>query len=375
MIQLGEIIENSEGEGYPGIHDMEIYCEYVYLISQNINQTEQCIKLLDNLNEIFDRIKARIQEIKVKVEVVFFPYNAAMWDCLESIWIAADGDPNVEAFVIPIPYYEKKSDGQNISEKYDGDRFPPYVPIVDYRTYHLEEHQPDIAYIHNPFDKFNLVTQVHPDYYSKELKKYVSKLVYVPYFITYDSVFVTHRDLPAYYYVDYIVVQNEKMIDSFAPTISREKFITVGNPIADRIINLDRNKPEIPEAWKSMLPNGKDFGFKKVIMYNTSLSMLMKERENFLDKIEYVLNAFHEINDVIMIWRPHPLMHSTLQTLGSKIYQRYLDIEHMFIHEKIGILDKTPDVGIAVALCDAYIGEEASSLIICLGLQVNQGFI
>lgn len=368
MIRIGEIIEKSEGEDCPCIHDMETYCEYVFMISLSIDHEEDCRELQLKLRDIFEKIINQIQNIVLKKEIVFFPYNASMWDSLESIWIAADKDPDVEAFVIPIPYYEKNSQGEVVVEKYDGKKFPPYVPIINYRIYNLAEHQPDIAYIHNPFDKFNIVTSVHLDYYSNELKKNISKVVYVPYFFTEGPVYYTHRDLPSYYHVDNIVVQCEMMIDSFAPTIKREKFLPIGNPIADRIINLDKNKPDIPIDWKPMLPNGIDFGGKKVVMFNTSLTMMMKERENFLEKIEYVIHIFREINDVIMVWRPHPLMHVSLQTIGNEFYQKFLNIERTFLEERIGVLDKTADVGIAVALCDAYVGEAASSVIHMFGV-------
>ncbi len=368
MIRIGEAVELSMGADYSGIHAMEQYCEMVYLLSQSLEDQEQSLSYLESLSELFHSIKSNVSSIPIKKEIVFLPYNAAMWDCLESIWIAASRDPEFVVSVIPIPYYEKNNQGQVIAEKYDGEKFPPYVPIVDYHSYSLEEHQPEIAYIHNPFDRFNNVTTVHPDYYSNELKKHIQKLVYVPYFVTEDAVFVTHRELPSYYYVDHIVVQCETMIDSFAPTIKRDIFIPVGSPIADRIINLDLNKPEIPDSWKTMLPNGTDFGGKKVVMFNTSLSMLMREREKFLDKIEYVIQMFRKIEDLFMVWRPHPLIYSTLQNMGSEIRNRYISIENQFLEDRIGILDKTPDVGIAVALCDAYIGENSSSLINMFGI-------
>jgi hypothetical protein len=368
MIRIGESVELSEGVEYPGIHDMEHYCELVYRISQSLEMQEQSMSYMEKLLELFYKVELEIQSVCIKKEIVFLPYNAAMWDCLESIWIAASQDPKFVVSVIPIPYYEKNSQGQVVAEKYDGGKFPPYVPIVDYSSYSLEEHQPEIAYIHNPFDSYNNITTVHPDYYSKELKKYVKRLVYVPYFVTEDAVFVTHRELPAYYYVDNIVVQCEKMMGSFASTIKSDKFIPVGSPIADRIINLDLHKPDIPDSWKAMLPNGDDFGGKKVVMFNTSLSMMMREREKFLDKIEYVIRMFRRVEDVILVWRPHPLMHSTLQNMGIDLYNRFLAIESMFVQERLGILDKTTDVGIAVALCDAYVGEDSSAIIHMFGI-------
>lgn len=363
MIKIGEVTEKSEGENHAVIRHMEVYCETVYIISQNLEKSDECTQFLCQLETVFAKINEQIHEIPLEKEIVFFPYNAAMWDSLESIWMAAVKDPEVKAFVVPIPYYEKENHGQDFVEKYDGDRFPPYVPVMDYRNYNVQEHRPDIAYIHNPFDQFNTVTSVHPDYYSHELKKYVTKLVYVPYFLTNSAVYYTHRELPSYYHVDYIVVQCDKMIESFSPNIPREKFIPVGSPIVDRIINLNRNKPDIPDGWKEMLPNGRDFAGKKTVMFNTSISTMMTERENFLDKIESIFQIVREVKDVILIWRPHPLIHSTLKSINEELYQRYLSIERKFQEERLGILDKTADVGVAVALSDAYVGETGSSLI------------
>ncbi len=50
-------------------------------------------------------------------------------------------------------------------------------------AYRFEERRPDEIYIHNGYDNWNLVTSVHPRFYSENLKQYTDKLVYIPYFI------------------------------------------------------------------------------------------------------------------------------------------------------------------------------------------------
>ena len=45
--------------------------------------------------------------VETKVEVVFFPYKASMWDCMESVWRLLKEDSAFECHVVPIPYYEK----------------------------------------------------------------------------------------------------------------------------------------------------------------------------------------------------------------------------------------------------------------------------
>ena len=121
-------------------------------------------------------------DIKVRKEVVFLPYKASMWDALESIWDAACKDPDCDAYVVPIPYYDKNQDGSFGQMHYEGELYPDYVPIVRYDKFNLAEHQPDMIFIHNPYDESNYVTSVHPFFYSVNLKRYTDCLVYVPYF-------------------------------------------------------------------------------------------------------------------------------------------------------------------------------------------------
>ena len=107
-----------------------------------------------------------------KKEVVFLPYKASMWDSLESVWQAAEEDGQCDAYVIPIPYYDKNPDGSLGEMHYEGEEYPEYVPIVSWKEYDISEHYPDVIYIHNPYDNWNYVTTVHPDFYASKLCQY-----------------------------------------------------------------------------------------------------------------------------------------------------------------------------------------------------------
>lgn len=106
-----------------------------------------------------------------------------MWDSLESVWMAAKADENCDAYVIPIPYYNKNPDGSFREMYYEGDQYPDYVPIVRYDNYDFAIHKPDIIYIHNPYDQYNYVTSIHPFFFSENLKRFTQNLIYIPYFI------------------------------------------------------------------------------------------------------------------------------------------------------------------------------------------------
>ncbi len=201
-IQIGTMIEESEGEGFVTVGMLEEYCELAYQIHEGL-QTEMANQELANvrnpqhglgtvssrkLQKVLQKHLIRIEnsvknDILVRTEAVFLPYKASMWDSLESVWMAANEDPDCDAYVIPIPYYDKNPDG-TFGKMYDESAmYPDYVPVVNYNEYDFAARQPDMIFIHNPYDDANYVTSVHPFFYSENLKKYTDRLVYIPYFI------------------------------------------------------------------------------------------------------------------------------------------------------------------------------------------------
>ena len=137
-IKLGEIIESVEGEDFVTISIIEDYCEVVYQFYEKISQNQpvhanQAYKALKkSMIRMENSVKYDIPERK---EVVFLPYKASMWDSMESVWKAADEDPDCDAYVIPIPYFDRNSDGSFKELHYEGDQYPAYVPITHYDDY------------------------------------------------------------------------------------------------------------------------------------------------------------------------------------------------------------------------------------------------
>lgn len=364
-VAIGEKIETAEPSAKL-IGLLEAYCELLWKMTQEEGVEEKLV-LLEEAWGILGEVREGVSELPARMAIVFMPYKASMWDCMESVWKAACEDPDWEPFVVPIPYMDLK-DGEVIANHYEGADFPPEVPVLFYQDFPLAELRPEAIYIHNPFDDYNIVTRVLPQFYSSELKKVTDRLIYCPYYVTGEGVFVTHRDMPSYQNMDFIVTQCEKMIDSYSSRIPREKFLPFGSPIADRILSMENEKPAIPAAWLEQLNNGKDFGDDRVVMLNTSISLFMKQRERFLDKIEYIIDLTKQIKGITLVWRPHPLLHATARTMGEEYAARLASLEEKFMREKVGVLDHTLDVGVTVALCDAYLGETASSMIHMFGI-------
>ena len=357
-IYVARAIEDSEGKGIDVVKLLEDYSESALRTSEKIEANSATLGDTDNgLSEIIRKAKDSLQSIPVRYEAVFMPYNPAMWDSLESIWMAADKDPEWEVYVVPIPYYDKNEDGSLGDIHYKPEEYPSYVPITDYREFDLEGHHPDALYIHNPYDQGNRVTTIPSEYYSKNIREQTDCLVYVPYYATSGLMGKGFNLLPAYIFADYIVVQSEEIIDQFDTTVPRRKFLPLGSPKFDRIIRICEERPKVPEEWTNKA-NG-----KKVFFYNTSLQGMLLDTDAFLKKLKYVFDTFKEVESACLLWRPHPLMDTTIKAMRAEHYSEYLSLKESFINEDYGIYDATSDVEVSIAFSDAYLGDAGTSII------------
>lgn len=382
-IQIGGLIEESMGEGFVTVGMLEGYCERLYQTYEILRQQQSVniVKICKNFRKDLIRIENSVKnDIPIRTVAVFLPYKASMWDSLESVWQAADADPDCDAYVVPIPYFDKNPDGSFREMHYEGDEYPKYVPITSWEEYDIAAEHPDMIFIHNPYDEFNRVTSVPPAYYAKELKKHTDKLVYIPYFILHE-IEPDNKEavegiehfcaVPAVVYADKVIVQSKKMrqiyIDVMTKTMGadtkriwEEKILGLGSPKVDKVINTHKEGLDIPEAWRGIIEKP-DGTWKKIIFYNTSVSALLQYDEKMLEKIEYVLRTFKENRqEVALLWRPHPLIKATIESMRPQLWEKYRKIVKRYREEGWGIYDDTADMDRAVALSDAYYGDASS---------------
>lgn len=377
-LQLGELIEKTEGNGCKTIPLLESYCEMVYQIHEEIAQGQGV-----SGNNVYKRLhKLQIQiensirhDIRLRYEMVFFPYKASMWDSLESVWHAADEDPECDAYVVPIPYYERNPDGSLGAYHYEGNSLPVDVPIMHYDTYFFEDRRPDAVFIHTPYDYANYATSIDPRFYSAELKKYTECLVYVPYYITAGGMSEGQALCPAYENADYIVIQSEKFRKFFDKSIPAQKLLPLGSPKIDSVIHKCQNPQEPPKEWKLSDAQREKLKSGKVYFYNTSINGMLGNTEAFLKKMKYVFETFKGRDDVCLLWRPHPLLDSTFSTMRSAFKPQYDALKKEFKENSIGILDETPDIERTIALSDVYIGDSGTSVTSLFGVAGKPLFI
>ncbi len=382
-IRIGTEIEKSEGEGFITVSHIEEYCDVLYQVHEELNGRDSV-----NVNKIYKTLKKYMlkiensvkHDISVRKEIVFLPYKASMWDSLESVWQAADADQTCDAYVIPIPYYDKNPDGSFRQMHYEGDQYPKKVPITNYKEFDFETHHPDIIYIHNPYDNINLVTSVHPFFYSDNLKKYTDKLIYIPYFVmgevspdneaTVES--KKHYCMtPGVLNADKVIVESEDVRQIYIKALTKEmgaasrskweeKILGLGSPKFDKVINTKKEDLEIPEEWLKIIQKP-DGSWKKIIFYNTSIGTLLNDNEKMLEKMKQVFGIFKENQDkVALLWRPHPLIQATVSSMRPQLWKAYEKIVEQYRSESWGIYDDSADMDRAVVLSDAYYGDRSS---------------
>ncbi len=388
-VSIGNAIEKWEGEGHAAIAILESYCEILFRIYNDLESGGgNAVKIGRILIKEGRKIENSIRnEIQTRKEVVFLPYKASMWDSLESVWQAAGEDPACDAYVIPIPYYDRKPDGSLGQMHYEFDQYPEYVPVMRYDEYNFEVRQPDMIFIHNPYDDCNYVTSVHPFFYSKNLKRFTSNLVYIPYFILWDVdpdnpeavKGIEHFCMtPGVWNADQVIVQSENMKKAYVKVLSaamedqglgraywEAKIQGLGSPKIDKVLSTRKEALAIPMEWRRIIEKA-DGSWKKIIFYNTSVTALLKNGEKYLQKMQDVMKFFYEKReDAALLWRPHPLMKATIESMRPQLWDEYQKIVEQYQAEGWGIYDDTADMDRALALSDAYYGDGSSIVFLC----------
>lgn len=345
--------EEGKWEGLFSSYQESLYRVFLALSGETVDP-EGARQFLGQAESVFRKIQEEVECLPVHTLILFLPYKVSMWDSMASVYQAAKQDPSSEALVMPITYFEKKEDGSFGEARNEKEQFPKEIPLIT-EDFSLEEEQPDILYIHNPYDGANRVTSVHPRYYSSNLKKYTRNLVFIPYYTSVGATSFGSLFLPAYREVDFIVTQNEAHTRSL-PEEVQDKARTLGSPKLDSVLSFDKKETPFPKEWEKIAAG------RKLCFYNTSLEEMLEDAASFLRKMEEVFTLFKRNREYCLLWRPHPLLENTFLTMRREFLPRFKALKQQFFEEKIGIYDGAGDLDTAVVYADLYLGASGSSI-------------
>lgn len=364
-------------------------------------QVAQEERSVNQLQKLVHHVVTEVHNLKPdKTEVVFFCYKASMSDALESVYLAAKEDPSCDAFFVPIPYYDRNQDHSLGQMHFEGIGFySDKFELTDWRKYDVEARRPDAIFIMNPYDEGNHVTSVHPYFYSKHLKNFTDNLVYIEYGLPYwlynhpeDVPLEEYKKsgivLPAHLHCNYVIDYSKELEQGHKRTLIafddlvkhfdisekdiEKRFVALGSPKFDKVFHTKREDCELSTEWKERIAG------KKVVLLNSSLGEFLKAsgpRRNteeepakagcwYFEKLQAILEEFAEREDVVLWWRPHPLLESTIQSMRNSLYQEYQDMVQKFEDGGKGIFDNTEDLHRAIAWSDAMISDESSLLML-----------
>jgi len=354
-----DFIEKHEGKETKTVELLEEYCELLFKAHNN-EIGEKVLK------KHFIKIENSIKyEFKPMFEVVFLSYKASMSDSIETVYLSAKDDPGCDAYFIPIPYFDRRQDGTLGEMHYEGaECYGKNIEITDWQTYDIEARRPDAIFTFNPYDGINLVTCIHPDFFCERLRNLTDMLVYIPYFVGGDTVAEHLCTLPGCAYAHKVIIQSETLrefyIKNFKATYgdkfgkSEDKFVAFGSPKFDKVLNSKREDFALPKEWRELI------GEKKAIFFNTSLAAMLEGNEQYLKKLKLILESFHNRDDVVLWWRPHPLDEAAYQSMRPQLLDEYMTIINQYKNDGWGIYDDSPELHRAIARTDAYYGDPSS---------------
>lgn len=291
--------------------------------------------------------------------VLFLPYQAAMWDSLASIWRAAHLDPQADAKVVPIPYDTLTPDG-DVARHCPGEQLPPDVPTQDAQSFSVEDFRPDVIYVHNVYDDYNLVTRVAAPFRTDALRRSGATIVYVPYYLVGPTLPPGQRDLPGYRNVDAIVVQTPHHIPQLAAP-HQHKALALGTPKADHVVRAAvERRPQTTSAGSSEGP--------VTVLLTTSITEVLAHNERALTRTWEAIDVAARDANVSLIWRPHPLLVGTLVAMRPHLKEFYAQMLRGAAALPNVTLDLGSDYVPALTAADCYIGLSPTSLALLAGI-------
>jgi len=355
----------SIGEG--GSDLVELLELHYRLLFQISNKEIDSKPLKENLLKIITCVNEKSDPNRI--EAVFISSKADMSDSIESIYIAAKKDPDCDAYWMPVSFFDVNEHKQTSIMHYEGeDHYSEEIDVTDWDKYAIETRRPDIVFTYNAYDDKNNVSVIHPDYYSSNLCKLTDLLVFVPYYVDVDYGTADVYSLSqSCIHAHKTVLATEKMRDHYATVFKQEfgdkygepekKFVALGSPKYDKVKSTKRESCDLQQNWRDLI------GEKKVITYISSLGSFLETTDSYFDKLLSMLETFKTHKDVLLWWRPHPLIKKTIKSMIPDMLQQYTEIVDTYKNEGWGIYDDSSDLHRAIAWSDGFYGDWSSVLL------------
>ena len=213
-----------------------------------------------------------------KPRLFFLPSLYSRWESMRGLFLEANKDDSVDCFLMPLPYYYKDGLGGCSPAQWDYALYEDELgkdnpSLLDFRTIDLQEISPDLIFINDPCDEYNLSFMIDPSFFSKKLKSCTKQLIYIPWFVTSEIDLEDKEDgkaivnaenyviMPAPVHSDYVILQSEGIAKLYQSLLEKEsgaeyanywkeKLLPFGSPLFDK--DKDKEKYASKAIWKKL---------------------------------------------------------------------------------------------------------------------------
>ena len=242
---------------------------YEYSINKN-----DLKKRTNDLSIFKEETKSKSQ----KPCLFFLPSLYSRWDSMKGLFLEVNKDNTVDCFLMPLPYYYKDGLGGCSPAQWDYALYEDELgkdnpSLLDFRTVDLQEIAPDLIFINDPCDEYNLSFMIDPGFFSKKLKSCTKQLIYIPWFVTSEIDLEDKEDgkaivnaenyavMPALVHSDYAILQSEGIAKLYQSLLEKEsgtefakywkeKLLPFGNPLFDK--DKDKEKYASKAIWEKL---------------------------------------------------------------------------------------------------------------------------
>lgn len=278
-----------------------------------------------------------------KCKIAFMVHEVSAWPCVEHLYRAAACDDRFEATAVYVPFAHTNSIYGDTNLRTYSDMG---IPVVNYTDYNLSAENPDIVVFIKPYNN------IPPNFCMREVEKIVKRVVYIPYGLELTKSLIRYafHEYTHYRAWKHLAYGNiVKEIGTEYGYRNGENIAVWGHPRVDNY--LTDHSYKIPNTWK------KKIGRRKVVLWCPHHTIVSGSEcvSTWLDYYEDIFRMFEKRSDLILLWRPHPLLFGAIINNG---YMTESDLKS-FIAEKTScgnvILDQESDYRLAFSVSDAII--------------------
>ena len=245
-----------------------------------------------------------LSTIRNKCNVTFFVQEYSIWSSLKGVYSFMMNDFRYEVKVVYVPF-------RHLNATYEDNNIELYrkdgVQVTNYEKYNLSEDNPDIVFFAKPYDC------IPSQFYITEVEKIIDKTVYIPYGM--ESTFRLLR----YGFQEYLhyrvwrhIVYGEyvKEVGKKFGYRNGENIVVWGHPKMDCFANC--NNVDVPQEWKEKID------IRKVVCWCPHHTILhgKEHLSTWLDYQETIFEWFEKHTDMVLLWRPHPLLFGAIVNNG-----------------------------------------------------------